>query len=795
MSDEIIINIFDDPVQSVNGQTGDVVLDISESILKGPVIPLSGSLLTTGTISSLDVPVYVAGTKPGYRLEVVNRANFDPGEPFTVDGRARVVHGMTFQAGIPNFTNGSDHSHVFWIAQGRRSWQMIQNGGTDADNSQFGENNIFQLTTPMNNMAQTRFNELQIHSIDTTDIVTNVNTPPYVATNIKINYNTVTPVLVPNQFCQLNFNLGFAGIVASTYVGKVLSGPTSVQVNGETKFQYTFQIEGLDNIHWLPNIKGLVPVTFNSSLDRMGLIVLTGQQVITGTQTGLTGNYLNVGRYVLVGQQNHNAYVGAPVVLSITQSSKIGLVPRDYNAYVKDVIDSNHYMLSVGNSFLWPNTSGTTGIGGWAVYKGSTDGVHQYTPATQHFWFQRFKTNDINTVTTGGSRAVALGSGAETNGYFTYALGYNSSILKNTTGPALTASSVFGGSHSFVQGSYATALGGERLIIKRDNQTALGKFNNPDTEALLVIGNGSSQNNRSNILEAHTNKLSVSGSLETTGSILSAGINLFDIFLTSETDSQSLSFDESSQDLSISGGNVVSLSSINSVFASNSSRYDSVYSNVNSLSGNWDSVYSNVNSTSANNQSVYNNVNSLSGNWDSVYSNVNSTSAVPYGRFYIEGTNGLFNMLNNTEHIIPWNQEIQQFDDIIEPRLSNKNILIKKTGRYHVKVRFACFDMQDTSDYLRIRLRGQNGSPITTVNGGIFLTTLAWRFVGGASINNGEMYVEGETVIDVGTLSGEYYIVATVYGVGGNAGGGTYYYPVFTSSLGLTPYMEVTKID
>ena len=283
-------------------------------------------------------------------------------------------------------------------------------------------------------------------------------------------------------------------------------------------------------------------MTFNTSLDRMGLIVLTGQQVITGTQTGLTGNYLNVGRYVLVGQENHNAYVGAPVVLSVTTTPKIGLLVRDYNAYVKDIIDNNHYMISVGNAFLWPNTSGTTDASGWTVYKGSTDGVHQYTPATQHFWFQRFKTNDVSTTTTGGSRAVALGSGAETNGYFTYALGYNSSILKNTIGPALTASSVFGGAHSFVQGSYATALGGQRLTIKRDNQTALGKFNNPDTDALLVIGNGSSENNRSNILEAHTNKLSVSGSLETTGSILSAGTDLINMFLTSETNSQSLSF-------------------------------------------------------------------------------------------------------------------------------------------------------------------------------------------------------------------------------------------------------------
>jgi len=53
----------------------------------------------------------------------------------------------------------------------------------------------------------------------------------------------------------------------------------------------------------------------------------------------------------------------------------------------------------------------------------------------------------------------------------------------------------------------------------------------------------------------------VIGNIDTLGKLLSAGVDLFDIFLTSETDSQTLSFNEANKDLSISSGNTISLSS------------------------------------------------------------------------------------------------------------------------------------------------------------------------------------------------------------------------------------------
>lgn len=87
-------------------------------------------------------------------------------------------------------------------------------------------------------------------------------------------------------------------------------------------------------------------------------------------------------------------------------------------------------------------------------------------------------------------------------------------------------------------------------------------------------------------------------SINVSGTILSAGVNLFDIFLTSETDSQTLSYIPSSYQLSISNGNTVNLSSINSFFGSVSSRYEEAYSVA--------TVYQSVSSSFATNTTVSN---------------------------------------------------------------------------------------------------------------------------------------------------------------------------------------------
>jgi hypothetical protein len=84
-------------------------------------------------------------------------------------------------------------------------------------------------------------------------------------------------------------------------------------------------------------------------------------------------------------------------------------------------------------------------------------------------------------------------------------------------------------------------------------------------------------------------------------------------FLTTETDSQTLSYDEGLKELSISNGNSISLSSVNN--------------ELNSLSGNWENTYNTVSSNSADWSYQGTDIKGLTGNWESTYTTFKNTSA------------------------------------------------------------------------------------------------------------------------------------------------------------------------
>jgi hypothetical protein len=124
-------------------------------------------------------------------------------------------------------------------------------------------------------------------------------------------------------------------------------------------------------------------------------------------------------------------------------------------------------------------------------------------------------------------------------------------------------------------------------------------------------------------------------------------------FLTTETDSQSLSFDENNKDLTISNGNTVSLSALvdltamdtgvraltanwddtSTVVQSNSASWavdNSIDTDVRSLTANWDDTSTVVQSNSASwaiDNSIDTDVRALTANWNDTYTVVQSNSA------------------------------------------------------------------------------------------------------------------------------------------------------------------------
>ena len=105
--------------------------------------------------------------------------------------------------------------------------------------------------------------------------------------------------------------------------------------------------------------------------------------------------------------------------------------------------------------------------------------------------------------------------------------------------------------------------------------------------------------------------LTVRGDLSSLGRILSGDRDLADIFLTTETDSQTLTYTPSSFELSISNGNTISLASLSSVPTDLSFL---------SVSGNWNTAYASttaLNLSSSIWNSVYTTVQTNSGSWGS----------------------------------------------------------------------------------------------------------------------------------------------------------------------------------
>ena len=123
--------------------------------------------------------------------------------------------------------------------------------------------------------------------------------------------------------------------------------------------------------------------------------------------------------------------------------------------------------------------------------------------------------------------------------------------------------------------------------------------------------------------------LTIDGSLDVSKYILSGGKNLDEIFITGETDSQTLTFSESSLELSISNGNTVNLSSINSFFGSLSANWQESYTNLTTNSAAYlSSVDLSFLSVSSTWNESYTIVSKTSGNWNTAFSVATALSAV-----------------------------------------------------------------------------------------------------------------------------------------------------------------------
>jgi len=141
----------------------------------------------------------------------------------------------------------------------------------------------------------------------------------------------------------------------------------------------------------------------------------------------------------------------------------------------------------------------------------------------------------------------------------------------------------------------------------------------------------------------YANGGTMNGDLNVNGNYLSGGVNLLDIFaLQPDLDNQTLSYNDSNYNLSISNGNTVNLSSINTTTKTYSGDWNSVYSTVCAFSAAWgqdiqqlsfDNTNYNLSITNGNTVNLsalkdnLSDIAAASGNWNNTYTTLQNNSA------------------------------------------------------------------------------------------------------------------------------------------------------------------------
>jgi hypothetical protein len=245
-----------------------------------------------------------------------------------------------------------------------------------------------------------------------------------------------------------------------------------------------------------------------------------------------------------------------------------------FDAYVINVsgTDMEFALCNLMDSYgfenrFWPISA--DGTAGWILYGGTQDTVHRPTFGTTGFYFERepwYFADPFNYLSGGMVKCVGLGN-SEVYGDFSYGLGYRGAVLGKKSG-------TFAGDYNAVYSDNSVALGGEGLISLSSTpyQAVIGKYNNPNNNALFVVGAGGGDTNRVNVLEVNNNSLTVTGSLSASGTMFA------------------------------SGGNSNQWNTAYTNLVSNSTAYLSAYnmSLVNANSANWNTAYTNLVNNSAN---------------------------------------------------------------------------------------------------------------------------------------------------------------------------------------------------
>jgi len=498
--------------------------------------------------------------KGTYGMWLQNVDSMDPGTTFVSDGRAQVTHAMSFRAGIDNFTAGSDHNHVQWQgapSNNTQAWQMTNGGSTSVYG--YGYDTYSQRflvhTLPQYQISTTIAATSGYFDTRNANLVTNTDKVSGVVILLDTtfgagNYNLITP----GSVVGVTLNPGLVGLIAVVYNSQC----TQVSSNGGSlsAFQFDFFIGSGSN--WVPAQKGIRTVNLQSRTNggNPGVSLITSQ-VGSNPSTqyvGITGCYRNMTKHALARFSTSSILSGfkpgspltlwIPTAMPSTSPIGTGFITSDkiytfaqgtfptgvrtgyFDAYVINVsgADMEFALCNLMDSYgfenrFWPISA--AGNAGWLLYGGTQDTVHRPTFGTTGFYFERepWYFDGTNFLSGGMVKCVGLGN-SEVYGDFSYGLGYRGAVLGKKSG-------TFAGDYNAVYSDNSVALGGEGLISLSSTpyQAVVGKYNNPNNNALFVVGAGGGDTNRVNVLEVNNNGLTVTGNISASGTMFASGGN------------------------------------------------------------------------------------------------------------------------------------------------------------------------------------------------------------------------------------------------------------------------------
>jgi len=495
---------------------------------------MPGALIIKGHAPTYDNSIRNLPGYGTYGMWLQGVDQMDPGSTFISDGRAQVTHAMSFRAGINNFTAGSDHNHVQWQgapSNNTQSWQMTNGGSLGVYG--YGNNTYSQRflvhTLPQYQIATTIAATSGYFDTRGATLITDTDRLSGVVILLDSragagNYDLVTP----GSVVGITLNPGLVGLVAVTYNSQC----TQVSSNnaGISAFKFDFFIGNGNN--WVPANKGIQSVNLQSRANggNPGVNLITSQ-IGTNPSTqyvGITGSYRNMNKHALARFTTASLLTGykpgspltlwipasmpstSPIGTGFITSDKIstfaqGTFPTGvrtgyFDAYVINVsgTDMEFALCNLMDSYgfenrFWPISA--AGNAGWVLYGGSQDTVHRPTFGTTGFYFERepWYFDGTNYLSGGMVKCVGLGN-SEVYGNYSYGLGYRGVVLGKKSG-------TFAGDYNAVYGDNSVAVGGNNLLSISGNQVVVGTYNDPNTNALFVVGSGASDTRRKNVFE------------------------------------------------------------------------------------------------------------------------------------------------------------------------------------------------------------------------------------------------------------------------------------------------------